>query len=114
MKYPIKEAFEAHKNAYAPYSNFKVGAAVLTKDNKIYTGCNVENASYSATVCAERVAVFNAVNDGYKEFLMLAVAGGKDGKVTDGIEDQGGDDYSQYHFIWGCVYCPSFSSSSPG
>ena len=80
----VRQARKAMENAYAPYSKFKVGAALLTKDNKIYTGCNVENASYSATVCAERVAVYNAVKDGYTEFSMLAVAGGKEGKITDG------------------------------
>ncbi len=80
----INKAKEAMGNAYAPYSNFKVGAALLTKKGKIYTGCNIENASYTPTVCAERVAVFKAVADGERDFYMLAVAGGKDGIITDG------------------------------
>ena len=78
----INMAVSAMKMAYAPYSGYKVGAAVLTKTDKIFTGCNIENASYSATVCAERTAVFKAVSEGEKEFKMLAVAGGKDGKIS--------------------------------
>ncbi len=69
----LKEAIEASKNAYAPYSNFKVGAAILTKNGNIYRGCNVENASYGLTICAERTAVFNAVINGEKEFLKIAI-----------------------------------------
>ena len=73
-----KELIEAAQNvrerAYAPYSNFKVGAAVRTKGGKIYTGCNVESASYGLTVCAERVAIWKAVSEGEKEFTEIAVA----------------------------------------
>lgn len=69
----IEEAKKAKEKAYAPYSNFKVGAALLTKSGKIYTGCNIENASYGATVCAERVAIFKAVSEGDKEFEAIAV-----------------------------------------
>lgn len=69
----IKAAAEAREKAYAPYSHFKVGAALLTKDGKIYTGCNVENASYSHTVCAERVALFKAVCAGAKSFQAIAI-----------------------------------------
>ena len=72
-----KELIEAAQNvrerAYAPYSNFKVGAAVRTKSGKIYTGCNVESASYGLTVCAERVAIWKAVSEGEKEFTEIAV-----------------------------------------
>ncbi len=69
----ISEAKKALKNAYAPYSYFKVGAAVLMKSGKIYTGTNVENASYGATVCAERVAIFKAISEGESEILEIAV-----------------------------------------
>ena len=66
-------AEEARKNAYAPYSGLHVGAALLTADNQIFTGCNIENASFGLTVCAERVALFNAVSTGIREFVALAV-----------------------------------------
>ena len=70
-------ANEARKFAYAPYSEFKVGAALLTKSGKLYTGCNIENSSYTPTVCAERTAVFKAVSDGERDFAAIAVVGGK-------------------------------------
>lgn len=79
----ISLAFEAMKMAYAPYSGFMVGAALLTKDNKIYTGCNIENAAYGPTNCAERTAFFKAVSEGERDFVKIAVVGGKDGKPTD-------------------------------
>jgi cytidine deaminase len=69
----VNMAKEAALEAYAPYSKFKVGAALLTKSGKIYRGCNVENASYSLTICAERNAVFQAIADGNSEFAALAV-----------------------------------------
>ncbi|MHB1485809.1 MAG: cytidine deaminase [Saccharofermentanales bacterium] len=72
----VDEAFEARKNAYTPYSNFAVGAAVLTKNGKIYRGCNIENAAYSPTNCAERTAIFKAVSEGDKDFVAIAVCGG--------------------------------------
>lgn len=71
-------AAKARLSAYAPYSGFLVGAALLTADGKIYTGCNVENASYSLGCCAERTAIFKAVSEGEREFSAIAIAGGKD------------------------------------
>ena len=73
----IKLALEARKNSYSPYSDFKVGAALLTKSGKVYTGCNIENAAFGPTVCAERTALFKAVSEGEQEFVRIAVAGGK-------------------------------------
>lgn len=72
----IKKAMEARQNAYAPYSSFRVGAALLCKDGEIYTGCNVENASYGGTVCAERVAITKAVSEGKREFTAICIVGG--------------------------------------
>lgn len=74
----ISSALSARKNAYAPYSGFKVGAALLTADGAVYTGCNVENASYGETVCAERIAVFKAVSEGKRDFVKIAIVGGAD------------------------------------
>ena len=71
----IEKALEAREKAYAPYSKFKVGAAVLTAGGKIYTGCNVENASYPVGICAERVAISKAVADGETEFTVIAIVG---------------------------------------
>lgn len=71
----IELAKNTQKKAYAPYSKFKVGAALLTKSGKIYTGANVENASYGLTCCAERIAIFKAVTEGETEFLKLVVVG---------------------------------------
>ena len=69
--------------SYAPYSNFKVGAALMAKDKKIYTGCNIENAAFGPSNCAERTAFFKAVSEGTKDFLAIAIVGGKEGKITD-------------------------------
>ena len=75
-------AVNAMKKSYSPYSNCKVGAALLCKNGKVFTGTNIENASFSPTVCAERVAVFKAVSEGETEFSGIAVVGGKDGKIN--------------------------------
>lgn len=74
-------AKDAMKKAYSPYSGYKVGAALLCKDGSVYTGCNVENASFSATNCAERTAFFKAVSEGKKDFSAIAICGGKDGVI---------------------------------
>ena len=79
----INKAFEAMQKAYAPYSGYKVGAALLAESGKVYTGCNIENAAYSPSVCAERTAIFKAVSEGETKFVKIAVCGGKDG-VPDG------------------------------
>lgn len=71
----VKKAIEARENAYAPYSNFKVGASILTEDGTIYTGCNVENASFGATNCAERTAIFKAISEGHRKIKAVAVVG---------------------------------------
>ncbi len=73
----ISEAFSAREKSYSPYSGFAVGAALLCKNGQIYKGCNIENASYGATNCAERTAFFKAISDGITEFEAIAVAGGK-------------------------------------
>ncbi|MFW5554808.1 MAG: cytidine deaminase [Roseburia inulinivorans] len=69
--------------SYAPYSGFKVGAALLTKNGEIYTGCNIENAAYTPTNCAERSAFFKAVSEGVREFQTICIVGGKDGVLTE-------------------------------
>ena len=78
----IAQAVEAMGSAYAPYSGYKVGAALLCADGTVYQGCNIENASYSPTNCAERTAFFKAVYDGHRDFTAIAVCGGKDGVIT--------------------------------
>lgn len=79
----IDTAIKQLKFSYTPYSNFKVGAALLTKSGKIYTGCNIENASYTPTNCAERTAFFKAVSEGVRDFQAICIVGGKDGKLTE-------------------------------
>lgn len=79
----ILEAKKARKHAYTPYSHFQVGAALLTKNGKIYHGCNIENAAYTPTNCAERTAFFKAVYDGEREFEKIAIVGGAEGSEAD-------------------------------
>lgn len=79
----IERAKQAMAQAYAPYSGFHVGAALLCADGTVYTGCNIENASYGATNCAERTAFFKAVYDGHRGFTAIAICGGMGGKISD-------------------------------
>ena len=72
----IEKAFEARERAYVPYSHFRVGAALESETGEIFLGCNIENASYGATNCAERTAFFKAVSEGYKKFRRIAIVGG--------------------------------------
>ena len=81
----IKAAMEGRQRAYVPYSGYGVGAALLAKSGKVYRGCNVENAAYGPTNCAERTAFFKAVYDGHRDFVAIAVCGGKDGIITGGF-----------------------------
>lgn len=79
----VKEAIEARKYSYSPYSHFAVGAALLSKDGKVFRGCNIENAGYNPTNCAERTAFFKAVSEGTTEFNKIAIIGGNsDSPVT--------------------------------
>ncbi|MGN1096148.1 MAG: cytidine deaminase [Eubacteriales bacterium] len=78
----VFSAEAAMKNAYAPYSDFFVGAALLCEDGSVYTGCNIENAAFSPTCCAERTAVFKAVSEGKRRFSAIAVVGGKNGEIN--------------------------------
>lgn len=75
-------AKEAMMRAYAPYSGFFVGAALLTRSGKVYQGCNIENAAHTPTCCAERTAFFKAVSEGEREFAAIAVVGGRQGEIT--------------------------------
>ena len=79
----IDTAIHQLKYSYTPYSNFKVGAALLAENGQVYTGCNIENAGYTATNCAERTAFFKAVSDGVKEFQAICVVGGRAGVLTE-------------------------------
>ena len=76
----VMEALKARKQAYCPYSGFAVGAALLCADGRVFTGCNIENAAYPATNCAERTAIFKAVSEGKTEFRAIAIVGGPKGK----------------------------------
>ncbi len=79
----INKAIEAMTQSYSPYSNFMVGAALLTSSGKVYTGCNIENASFSPTNCAERTAFFKAISEGERGFSKIAVVGALNGIITD-------------------------------
>ena len=74
----MEQAVQARENAYAPYSGFKVGAALLTMSGKVYSGCNIENAAFGASLCAERVAIFKAISEDENSFEAIAIVGGKD------------------------------------
>ena len=78
----VLKAIDSMKNSYSPYSRFKVGAALLTENGKIYTGCNIENVAFGPSICAERVAFFKAISEGEKSFSKIAVVGGKNGVIT--------------------------------
>lgn len=79
VKDMIRSALEARKKAYAPYSKYQVGAALLTNELRIYTGCNIENAAYSPGICAERTAIAKAVSEGWRKWKAIAIAGGPEG-----------------------------------
>lgn len=79
----IREAMRMQQMAYTPYSNFKVGAALMTKAGAVYGGCNIENAAYTPTNCAERTAFFKAVSEGEREFAAIAIVGGPNGVIKD-------------------------------
>lgn len=83
IKNLIREAIDSLKTAYTPYSNFRVGSALLTTSQRIYTGCNIENASYGATICAERTAFSKAISEGENRFAAIAIVGGNNGMVLD-------------------------------
>lgn len=78
----IARALEARRMAYTPYSHFQVGAALLTKEKKVYQGCNIENAAYTPSNCAERTAFFKAVSEGEREFAAIAIVGSREGSET--------------------------------
>ena len=79
----IAKSFDMLKMSYAPYSHFHVGAALLCENDIVFTGCNVENAAYGPSNCAERTAIFKAVSEGYRNFKAIAIVGGLNGKVSD-------------------------------
>ena len=89
----IQLALDARENSYSPYSQYKVGAALLSSSGKVYTGCNVESASYGATICAERTAFVKAVSEGERQFTAIAIVGGE--------AEQGDDNLSDYAFPCG-------------
>lgn len=82
VKWLVEQAMKARKKAYVPYSSFQVGAALLTKNDKLYLGCNIENASYGLTNCAERTAIFKAVSEGEDLLKAIAIVGDTDGPIS--------------------------------
>jgi homotetrameric cytidine deaminase len=96
----LKKAFDAMKKSYAPYSDYNVGAALLTSTDEIYLGCNVENSSFSLTCCAERTAFLKAVSDGHKSFKAIAIIGGKKAVDCDSIET-----FASLDFAFPCGAC---------
>ena len=78
----LREAMKAREFSYSPYSKFKVGAALLSLDGRIFTGCNIENSAYSPTLCAERCAIAKAVSEGARDFVAIAVVGPEDSETT--------------------------------
>ena len=100
----VELAKEAMMHAYAPYSGVYVGAALLCADGTVYQGCNIENAAYGPTNCAERTAFFKAVYDGHRDFTAIAVVGGKEGKITGsfppcGVCSQGMREFVEDYFM---------------
>ena len=89
IKSLIADAMEARTRSYSPYSNFEVGAALLTKSGKVYKGCNIENAAFTPTICGERTAVFKAVSEGETEFEAIAIIGAPKGVVLTGDKNSG-------------------------
>ena len=83
IKNMINLAIEQIKYSYAPYSDFKVGAVLMSKTGQLYTGCNIENAAYTPTYCAERTAFFKAISQGEREFMGICIVGGKGGKIEE-------------------------------
>lgn len=81
----VRRALKARKRAYVPYSHWAVGAALLTREGKVYEGCNIENAAYTPTNCAERTAIFKAVSEGEREFAAIAVVGGRETEEAENI-----------------------------
>ena len=86
MEALIRAALDARNNAYAPYSHFLVGAAIMGKDGRIFTGCNMENAAYPAGICAERAALSHAISEGARLFTAIAIVGGPEGTPEDQLE----------------------------
>ena len=95
----IRKAFEGQQFAYTPYSHFRVGAALRAKDGRVYTGCNIENAGYTPTNCAERTALFKAVSEGVREFDAIAIVGSRQGEVNTRVTGRcGGCRQALYEF----------------